>query len=239
MTLTRWDRAGRSPVKALEILRPELAQLPTDLPTVAQLFTFMRDAELRFDTLRLSIEERTWGTKGEVRTLIDVLLRHPGFVRTTTSVPARGTRGNYELWLSDGQTVRTYSGISKVATERPMRPRIRGLDSRDLPGMSTVYEPLTPLQMETLPETFIHPAGFCQVIVVESRHPRTVEVSQDRPDHDLQVWVDREIGIITRLVETIGGELTRDALVTTIVPDAALPPTAFDFTLPSDARLLF
>ena len=39
--------------------RPELVALPADeLPSVAELFTFMRDAELRFDTLRMRIEER-------------------------------------------------------------------------------------------------------------------------------------------------------------------------------------
>src|SRR5262249_6000613 len=154
------------------------------------------------------------------------------------------------LWLSDGETVRTFSGISRVATERPARHRVRGLESPDLPGTSTVYTPLTALPMETLPETFVHPAGFCQnvletgvcrivgtaeqnereVIVISSSHPRTVEVTADRPDHDFQVWVDRETGVITRLIETIAGELTRDAIVTSIVPNASLQPHAFEFT---------
>jgi hypothetical protein len=261
MSLTRWNRASYLSPPSAEGRRPELAALPTDMPTLPELFTFMRDAELRFETLRMNIEERTWGARGETRTLIDVLLRHRGFARVTTSVPARGTRGNYELWLSDGDTVRTYSGISKVATERPVRQRIRGVGAgdRDLPGFSRVYDPLTALPAETLPELFIHPAGFCQnvlasgacritgtadqggreVIVVDCDHPRVVEVTADRPDHHLQVWVDRDTGVVTRLVETIGGEVTRDAVATSVVPDAALPRTAFDFTFPSDAKLLF
>ena len=51
--------------------------------------------------------------------------------------------------------------------------------------------------------------------------------------------VDRETGAILRLVETIAGRVTRDCLVTTFEPDAALPPNAFAFTFPSDATILF
>ena len=259
MSLTSWDRASRSLVEVAGARRPELAAVATATPTLQQLFTFMRDAELRVQTLRLTIEERTWGARGEQRTLIDALLRHPGFARVTTSVPARGIKGNYELWLSDGDGVRTYSGISRVGTDRPARERIRGVDDPDLPGSSRVYQPLTALPAETLPETFVHPAGFCQnvlatgacrisgtaeqnereVIVIDCDHPRAVEVSADRPDHTLQVWVDRETGIITRLVERIAGQLTRDAVVTSLIPNAPLLPTAFDFTFPSDARILY
>lgn len=259
MSLTPWDRASGSPLAVAGTRRPELAALPDDQPTLEQLFTFMRDAELRFQTLRLTIEEHATGARGEQRTLIDVMVRHPGFARVTTSVPSRGTRGNYELWLADGDSVRTYSGISRVATDRPARARIRGLLDPDLPGHSTVYVPVTALPAETLPESFVHPAGFCQnvlatgdcrivgtaeqnereVIVIDCDHPRVVEVSADRPDHDLQVWVDRDTGIITRLVERIAGAVTRDAVVTNIVCNAPLPPNAFEFTFPSDARLLF
>ena len=259
MILRPWDGASRSPVATAGYRRAEVAALSSDLPSLAQLFTFARDAELRFDTLRLQIEERTFGTRGEQRTLIDVMLRHPGEARVTTSDPNRGTKGNYKVWLADGETVRTYSGISRVGTHRPVRRAIRGLESRDLPGSSTVYVPITDLPMETLPETFVHPAGFCQnvlgsgearivgtaqqngreVLVVECDHPRTVEVSADRPDHSLQVWFDRETGVISRLVETIAGQVTRDAIATVLEPDAALPPNAFMFTFPSDARMLY
>ena len=55
--------------------------------------------------------------------------------------------------------------------------------------------------------------------------PRTIGIAADRPDHQLQVAFDRETGLILRLVETIGGEVTRDAVVTSLVPDAALTPS--------------
>lgn len=236
-----------------------MAALPSQLPTLPELFTFMRDAELRFERLRLRIEERTFAARGEDLVLVNALIQHPGRARVTTTHPGRGTRGNYEVWLSDGVTVRTYSGLTRVATERPIRPRVRGLEDRDLPAMSTLYRPLTPLPMESLPETFVHPAGLCQnvlstghcriegtadqagreAIVVECLHPRSTEVWADRPDHQLQVWVDRETGIISRLIETVAEEVTRDAIVTSLEPDGAFPPHAFDFTFPSDARLLF
>ena len=233
--------------------------LPTALPTLEQLFTFARDAELRFETLRLQIEVRAIGARGDQRTLMDVMLRHPANVRVTTSDPDGGTRGNYIVWLSDGETVRTFSGVTRVGTSRPVRRRVRGLADRDLPGTSTVYVPVTELEKETLPETFIHPAGFCQnvlatgdcriegtaeqnareVVIVQCHHPRTVEVSEDRPDHELQVWFDRETGVISRLIETIAGQVTRDAVATVLQPDSPLPPNAFTFSFPSDARMIF
>ena len=52
-----WDRAADLPVPVGRRPRPELVALPPDtLPTLDALFTFMRDAELRFDTLRMRIE---------------------------------------------------------------------------------------------------------------------------------------------------------------------------------------
>jgi outer membrane lipoprotein-sorting protein len=259
MSLRPWDRASRSPVPVASRRSPELAALPSQLPTLEQLFTFARDAELRFETLRLQIEVRAAGSRGEQRTLMDVLLRHPGEARVTTSDPTLGTRGNFDVWLSDGQTVRTFSGQSRVGTNRPVRRRVRGLADRDLPGSSTVYVPITDLEKETLPEAFIHPAGLCQnvlatgasrvagtaeqngreAVIVECDHPRSVDVSADRPDHQLQVWFDRETGVISRLIETIAGQVTRDAVVTVLEPDVALPPSAFSFTFPSDARMVF
>jgi hypothetical protein len=113
--------------------------------------------------------------------------------------------------------------------------------------------------METLPETFIHPAGYCQnvlstgrtwisgtdvvagreVIVVESDHPRTVEMAADRPDFHIQVSVDRADGTILRLVESIAGDVTRDAVAIAYQPDAPLPPGVFDFEFPDDTIMLF
>ena len=39
-----WDRAGSLPVPATGPARPEVAALRDEVPSVADLFTFMRDA---------------------------------------------------------------------------------------------------------------------------------------------------------------------------------------------------
>ena len=70
-------------------------------------------------------------------------------------------------------------------------------------------------------------------------HPRTTEVVGDRPDFTIRLWVDRDTGVILRLVETIAGEVTRDAVVTDLQPDASLPPSAFDFTFPTGTTLIY
>jgi hypothetical protein len=136
---------------------------------------------------------------------------------------------------------------------------VSGPESRDLPGPSRVYLPLTALPMETLPETFVHPAGYCQnvlstgdcrvvgpdeiggreALIVECLHPRTIEMSADRPDFRIRIAVDRADGVILRLEESIGGTVTRDARVTEYDPDAPLGPSIFDFTFPSGATMLY
>jgi len=260
MTSSRlWDRAAALPVPVDGRRAPEIVALPPDLPALDELFTFMRDAELRFQTLRMRIEERTFGTLGDQLVVMEVAVRHPGQARVTTSEPGRGTAGNYETWISDGVTVRTYSAPHRLGTERPVRHVVRGLDDPDFPGWSRVYVPLTPLPMETLPDTFIHPAGYCQnvlatgrcwisgteivagrqAIVVECDHPRTIELAADRPDFHVQVAADVADGAILRLTETIGGEVTRDAEATLYDPDAPLPPATFDFELPSGTTRLY
>jgi outer membrane lipoprotein-sorting protein len=263
MTSTRWDQAAALPAPAGERRRPEVVALPSGgQPTVEELFTFMRDAELRFETLRMRIEERTWTTAGEQLVAMELTLRHPGDARVITTEPERGTAGNYELWLSDGEMVRTYSAPHRLGTQRPVRHSIRGLGGRnanDFPGSSLVYVPLTPLPMETLPDTFVHPAGYCQnvlgtgicrvagsetvadrlAVVVECDHPRTIEMAADRPDFHVQIAVDRADGVILRLVESIGGRPTRRAEVVDYAPNAPIPPSAFDFAFPSDTRMLF
>jgi outer membrane lipoprotein-sorting protein len=241
--------------------RAEIVALPTGLPTVDELFTFMRDAERRFQTLRMRIEERTYGARGEQLVTMDVALRHPGHARVVTTEPGAGARaaGSHELWISDGEVVRTYSAAHRLGTSRPIRNRPRGLDPRQYPGRSTVYEPITSLPMETLAELFVHPAGYCQnvlatgecwisgtdrvagreAIVVECDHPRAVESTVDRPDYHVQVAVDRLDGVVTRLVESVASDVTRVAEVVHLDPDAALPPTTFDFEFPEGTALLY
>jgi outer membrane lipoprotein-sorting protein len=259
MTDTRlWDRAAvavandgrRSPV---------VAALAPGQPSVAELFDFMRDAELRFATLRMRILERALTTHGEDVTQVDVMLRHPGHAKVTTSRPDEVVGGHYEIWVSDGDIVRTYAAAHKLGTQRPIRNRPRGLDDPDLPGMARIYEPVTPLPMETLPDTFVHPGGFCQnvlatgpcritgvgqalgraTVMLRSDHPRTVELPGDRPDHRFDITVDRETGLILRLIETIEETITRDAVVTDLDLNAPLPPSAFDFVFPTGTTMLY
>jgi hypothetical protein len=260
MTSTRlWDRAATLPVPVDGRRAPAIVALPAGLPTIAELFEFMRDAELRFATLRMRIEELTSTARGDHIVAMDVALRHPGFAKVTTSQPGVGLVGDYEIWVSDGDLVRTYASAHRLGTQRPIRPRPRGLDDPDLPGVSKVYAPLTPLPAETLPDTFIHPANYCQnvlqtgdctvlgsemalgreTIAVTSAHPRTIEMPADRPDFLIRLHVDRETGVIVRLVESIGGEVTRDARVVELAPDAPLPPTMFDFTFPTGTTMLY
>jgi outer membrane lipoprotein-sorting protein len=248
--------AGRRP-------RPEIVALPGDeLPSLDELFTFMRDAELRFDQLRMRVEERSFTSTGEHLTVSDVVLRHPHDAKVTTTVPNEGPKGAYDIWISDGETVRTFSGVHRLGTERPVRRTLVGVsgqDGRDLPGTSRVYAPWTDLQMETLPDTFIHPAGYCQnvlatgtcrvagldtiggreAIVVECDHPRTIEMTADRPDFRIRLAVDRADGVILRLEESMGGVVTRDARVTEYAPNAPLLPNAFDFVFPTGTTMLY
>jgi outer membrane lipoprotein-sorting protein len=258
-----WDRASDLNVPVGRRRRPELVALPPDdLPSLADLFTFMRDAELRFDTLRMRIEERSFTTRGEHLVVMELAVRHPRDARVTTTEPHRGPAGGYEVWISDGETVRTYSAPHRLGTERPVRRPVQGVsgrDARDLPGMSRVYVPLTALPMETLPETFVHPAGYCQnvlatgecwisgldevsgreTVVIECDHPRTIEMAADRPDFGIRVDVDRADGVILRLQESIGGTPTRDARVTDYAPDAPLPASTFAFTFPTGTTMLY
>jgi len=253
-----WDRAALVPVRRGE-QRAEVAALPVGLPTVAELFTFMRDAERRFETLKLRIEERTFGARGEQLVTMDVALRHPGHARVVTTEPGAKAAGRHEVWISDGEVVRTYSAAHTLGTSRPVRNRVRGLDPKDYPGRSTVYDPITALPTETLAELFVHPAGYCQnvlatgecwisgtdrvagreAIVVECDHPRSVEREVDRPDYHVQLAVDRQDGIVTRLVESVGDEVTRVAEATYVEPDAALPATTFDFEFPEGTTILY
>jgi hypothetical protein len=255
---TSWNRAALVPVRRGE-RRAELAALAPGLPSVDELFTFMRDAERRFETLRMRIEERTYGARGEQLVIIDVALRHPGHARVVTTTPGQKAAGSHELWISDGEVVRTFVAAHGLGTSRPVRNRPRGLDPDAFPGRATVYEPITPLPMETLAELFVHPAGYCQnvlatgrcwisgtdvvagreSIVVECDHPRAVEREVDRPDYHVQVAADRIDGVVTRLVESVGGDVTRAAEVVYLDPDAALPATTFDFEFPEGTTILY
>lgn len=259
MTSTRlWDRAA-VPVPVDGRRLPEVAALPAGLPSVTELFDFMRDAEARFGTLQMRILERATTVNGEDRTELEVMLRHPGMAKVKTSRPDAQPIGPYEIWISDGDLVRTYASAHRLGTQRPVRNRPRGLADPDFPGSSRVYVPITGLPAETLPDTFVHPAGYCQnvlatgrctvvgtdlvagreAILLTAEHPRTIEIAGDRPDHVIEIAVDRATGVILRLVELIGGVVTRHAEVVSLDPDAVLPPSAFDFVFPTGTTMLY
>lgn len=258
MTDTRsWDRAALASIDGRAT--PQVAALSADLPSVEGLFDFMRDAELRFGTLRMRILDRSMTSRGSSTSQSDITLRHPGEAKVMTSEPGRIIGGAYQVWVSDGDLVRTYAAAHTLGTQRPVRRRPRGLGDPDFPGSAQVYQPVTALPAETLADTFVHPAGYCQNVLATGRcsilgtdlvsgreaillhceHPRTVELAGDRPDHRLDLAVDRQLGIILRLVETIGGEVTRHAEVSDVQPDAPLPPAAFDFVFPTGTTMLY
>jgi hypothetical protein len=78
-----------------------------------------------------------------------------------------------------------------------------------------------------------------EAILLTCDHPRTIEIAGDRPDHAIELAVDRATGVILRLVETIGGAVTRHAAVTELTPDASLPPSAFEFVFPTGTTMLY
>lgn len=258
-TPARWDRASSAPVAVDGRRVPELVQLGTERPDAATLFAFARDAELRFRTLRLRLEERVGTAAGETLRVHEVLIAHPGRARVAVVRPDLPAPANHDLWLSDGETVRTYRSGHRLATFRPGRRRPVGLDDRDLPGSSRPYVPLTALPANTLAETFVHPGGYCQNVLatgvvhpaatrtVAGRealevivdHPRTVEMAGDRPDHRLAVAFDRDTGLIVRLVESFGGTVTRHVEAVEVSPDAAIPDGAFVVAVPEDASLIY
>jgi hypothetical protein len=257
-TTARWAAAALTLVDD-GVRRPELAQLPAELPSVATLFAFMRDAELRFETLRLRLEERTWVAGGETVRIHELLLGHPGRARVTTIRPADATPANHDVWLSDGRMTRTYRAGHRLGTSRLARPRVAGLDGRDLPGTSRAYHPRTSLPANSLVDSFVHPAGLCQnvlatgdcrilrsdvvagreAVLAESLHPRTIEMAGDRPDHRLVLAVDRETGVVARLEEHYGAVLSRLVTATELAPDAAIPDSAFSLSIPADASLIY
>jgi outer membrane lipoprotein-sorting protein len=254
-----WDRAAASMAVRDGRRLPSVVALVSTRPSPQELFEFMRDAELRFVTLRMRLVERARTARGEDAATLEVAIRHPGHSKVTTTRAGHLGKADYEIWISDGDLVRTYAAAHRLGTQRPIRNRPRGLHDPDIPGTSKVYEPLTALPMETLPDTFIHPAGFCQnvlstgrvtvtgsaevigreAVLVECDHPRTTEVAADRPDFHISLAVDRETGVILRFTESIGGRMTRDAEVIDFAPDTALPPSAFEFVFPTGTTMLY
>jgi hypothetical protein len=255
------DLPARSPAPHA-IRAPRIVALGPDAPTLNELFLFMRDAELRFETLRMRIEDRTYGTRGESLEISDLWLRHPGRAKVVTRQAGEGDGASrtFHVWVTDEERVRTYDGRANIASVRPIRERAVGVTDPSLPAFSRVYHARTDLPMETLVDTFVHPHGFSRNVLATGRlellgtirlvhdregfllrahHPRTTEVLTDRPDHWLEVGVDRATGLILMLVERVGDQVTRDARVTYLEPDAPVGDDAFELYLSSDVKMMY
>jgi hypothetical protein len=239
---------------------PELVVAPSpEAPSLSELFTFMRDAESRFASLRMRLVDRTLGADGEQVEYHEVWLRHPGQAKVVTRFDELAAHGASRVWVSDGTTVRIYDSRSRTASARPVRNRVRGATDPSLPTFGQVHPVQTELPMESLPNTFIHPNGLCrnvlatadlsllgttrlngrEIFLLRADHPRTTKILIDRPDHDLEVGVDRFTGIVMLLIERVGEQVTRHAEVTALEPDAPIADAAFVLHVPEDAHTIF
>ncbi len=243
-----------------ETAAPEFPTLPSLTPTLDELFRFMAEAELRFESLRLRIEDRRVTTNGPATETHELWLRHPQHAKVISSRGGDGVEQDFEAWLSDGEQVRTFDRAANMATVRRLPRPPLGVTDPDLPPFSRIYVPLTNLPPESLADTFVHPHGYCrnvlstgqvtmrgtaamangrEVLLVRSAHPRTTLVLTDRPDHCLEIGVDTQTGLILLLAEHVGPQTTRHAEVTSIGLDEPIPDSAFTLHLSSDVRVLY
>ncbi len=247
---------------------PEIVALAPDVSDVSELFTFMRDAELRMNSLRMQIRDRVAGSTGELETVTDVWLRHPGHAKVVNRVgeivPRAGragsTGGRYDAWVSDGTTVQRLDAGAGVMRTRPIGSSPAGADRADLPVFSRLGRPRTTLPAGSIAETFVHPAGLCRNVLASGRlsiadtrllacgrlalvircdAPRSTEVLTDRPDHWIEVGVDRETGMVLLLIEHVGDQVTRHAEAVSFEPDAAVSDADFALHASGDVRRLY
>ena len=183
----------------------------------------MRDAELRFATLRMRIVERTPTARGEdAVTASTSLLRHPGDAKVTTSRAGHGVEGrlrDLDLRRRPRADVRRRPQARHAAPDpqpaaRPRRPRlpghVEGLRAGHGPADGDAAGHVRP-PGRLLPERRSPPAAARspardvvsgrEAILLECDHPRTTELAGDRPDFHISIAVDRETGVILRLVE--------------------------------------
>lgn len=246
------------PAPHAELRPPELATLASDEPSSSELFRFMSEAELRFQSLRMRIVDRRIGTRGEETETSEIWLRHPGMAKVVTSRDPRGR--DFDVWLSDGEVVRTYDARIDVATVRRPPPRPVGATDPDLPPFARLQPPVTALPSETVADTFVHPHGFTrnvlgsgvlhqlgtallvgvrEAILLRCDHPRTNHVLTDRPDHWLEVAVDRQTGLILLLAEHVGGRITRHAEAVSVALDEPLGDEVFRIHISADTKTLY
>ena len=250
---------AQTPDRRLTTVRtPELPTLPAATPELRDLFRFMSDAELRFESLRMQIVDRQVTTHGDEVVTHDIWLRHPNLAKIVSTRGA-SSDGDYDVWLGNGETVRTYSALAGTVTERRAPSAPRGAADPDLPPASRVYIPQTALQAESLADTFVHPHGFCrnvlssgavtlrgtatvggrETLLLRCDHPRISHVLLDRPDHWLEVGVDVQTGVLLLLAEHIGERMTRHAQAGSVRLDESIPDAAFTLHTSADARRIY
>jgi hypothetical protein len=245
--------------RALTTVRaPEQPVLPVGTPQLEELFAFMAEAELRFDSLRMRIVDRQITTHGEETVTHDVWLRHPGAAKIVSTRGA-SSEGDYDVWVSDGETVHTFNALGRTATQRRAPRPPRGADDPDLPRRSRIYHMQTALQPETVADTFVHPNGLCrnvlatgviyhrgtaaingrEAMLLRCDHPRTSQLLLDRPDHWLEIGVDSQTGMVLLIAEHVGERITRHAQATNVRLDETIPDSAFTVHTSSDTRTIY
>ena len=93
-------------------------------PAIEELFTFAREAELRVQTLRMTIEDRVVNARGAQTVTHEVQLRHPGQARVTTRRSTEAMSRDYDIWLSDGETATTYQAATQLVSRRRLPDRV-------------------------------------------------------------------------------------------------------------------
>ena len=193
----------------------------------------MRDAELRFDTSGCGSRSERRRRPASSSTVIEVEPAPPGRRQGRHDRPGRPeleatTRSGSPTARPSGRTARPTAS----APSGRSGARSSACDgSATCPARATVYGPVTALPMETVPETFVHPAGFCQNVLATGRvlgsagptrspaarrssssattRGRSRSPPTGRTSRSSSAWTARR-GRSLRLVETIGGVVTRD-----------------------------
>lgn len=239
---------------------PSVVALEDDTPRVSQLFAFMAEAELRFESLRMRIVDRTWTARGEQEETVEVAIRHPGAARIVRRRDGGGLSRDYDIWVTDGRIITAFDARSNTASVRPVRDRVVGATDPGLPSFARVWVPRTPLPPDSLAEAFVHPRGLCrnvlstgpvswigtrtmatgrEALLLRVDHPRTSHLLTDRPDRWVEVGVDRMTGVVLGLEEHIGDRTTRQAEVVDLELDPELPDGTFMVHLSSDVHMLY
>jgi hypothetical protein len=246
--------------ESAEYLSPTIVALDDTVPPLHELFRFMVEAELRFASLRMQVVERSLTALGEEVVTCDVTLRHPGRARIIRRRSQDALSREYEIWASDGVFVTSYDASNERASVRPLLQRPVGSTARDLPAFGRTYVPLTPLPPDDIVDTFIHPnglirnvlltgpvgivgttllAGGREAFVLRADHPRLTSVLTDRPDHWLELAVDRQTGMIVLYAEHVADQVTHHAEVVSLELDPPLPDEALTAHLPAEVRMLY